>query len=73
MDHLRLVMVEWCPCCRANFRTGSHCSRYKTHGGWLQGLTALDTQELSSYVGPASISGAVQSHHALQVRARHLL
>jgi hypothetical protein len=52
-NDLRLILMEWCPCCRANFGINlisNACSRYKTHGGWLQGLTVLDSQELSSYV-----------------------
>lgn len=46
---LRLVLLEWCSCCRSEFDAGS-CQRYKTRGGWLQGLTPLDSLELGSYV-----------------------
>jgi hypothetical protein len=44
---LRLVAVEWCPCCRDDFNA-LLCQRYKTRGGWLQGLTPLDSLELNS-------------------------
>ena len=44
---LRLLMLEWCPCCRDDFMVGA-CPRYKTHGGWLQGLTSVDSRELNT-------------------------
>jgi hypothetical protein len=74
MDDLRLVLVEWCPCCRANFGIGldsTHCSRYKTHGGWLQGLTVLDSQELSSYVPPELRARRRRSSVSLRRRYAH--
>ena len=52
---LRLVLLDWCSCCRgAGFDPSQlgpkFCKRYKTHGGWLQGLTPLDSLELSACV-----------------------
>lgn len=57
---LRLVLVEWCSCCRTGFGPAHaetrFCKRYKTHGGWLQGLTPLDSQQLSAYVSPPRVT-----------------
>jgi hypothetical protein len=51
---LRLVILEWCTCCRSHFGLADagarYCERYKTLGGWLQGLTPLDSLELSEWV-----------------------
>jgi hypothetical protein len=72
---LRLVAMEWCPCCRADFdTTRSMCRRYKARGGWLQGLTPLDASELNSCVARhAGRSGANLDLIQFQVPTRHLL
>jgi hypothetical protein len=54
---LRLVLLDWCSCCRGvgfdpSQLEGKFCKRYKAHGGWLQGLTLLDSMELSMCVFP---------------------